>query len=96
MKKDLTIEDFMKGKSDAESIRSKMLKSVNKNPKKTKITFITPNVVGSKSQIRRVQPPLGIACLAAVLDEYNFKKSAKNDVDVNTGFMPVPNSGFKL
>jgi len=73
MKKDLTIEDFMKGKNDAESIRSKMLKNINKNPKKTKIAFITPNVVGSKSQIRRVQPPLGIACLAAVLDEYNFK-----------------------
>ena len=29
-------------------------------------------------------------------DEYNFKKSAKNDIDVNTGFMPVPNSSFKL
>ena len=40
MKKDLTIEDFMKGKNDAESIRSKMLKNINKNPKKTKIAFV--------------------------------------------------------
>ena len=73
MKKDLTIEDFMQGKSDAKSIKSELLDKISKNSKNTRITFITPNVVGSKSQVRRVQPPLGIACLAAVLDEYNFK-----------------------
>lgn len=69
----LELKDFMDGKTDAKSIKSFYLSKINKKPKKTRITFITPNVIGSKTQVRRVQPPLGIACLAAVLDEYNFK-----------------------
>ena len=69
----MKLEDFMNGKTDAVSIRQKYLKDISKKDKKTKITFITPNVVGSKTLIRRVQPPLGIACLAGVLDEFNFK-----------------------
>ena len=73
MIKDLKLEDFMNGKTDAMSIKQKYLKKITKKDKKTKITFITPNVIGSKTQIRRVQPPLGIACLAGVLDEYGFK-----------------------
>ena len=36
------------------------------------IVLITPQVVGSKTQIRRVQPPLGIACLAATLLEKGY------------------------
>ena len=73
MNKKLELEDFMDGKTDASSIKHKYLKNITKKAKKTKIAFITPNVVGSKTQIRRVQPPLGIACLAGVLEEYNFK-----------------------
>jgi anaerobic magnesium-protoporphyrin IX monomethyl ester cyclase len=69
----LELEDFMDGKTDAVSLRDKYLKNINKNIKKTKITLIMPNVIGSKNQIRRVQPPLGIACLAGVLEECNFK-----------------------
>ena len=73
MKKNLKLEDFMEGKTDALSIKQKYLKTISKEEKKTKITFITPNVIGSKTQARRVQPPSGIACLAGVLDEYGFK-----------------------
>ena len=69
----LELKDFMDGKTDAVSLRDKYLKNINKNIKKTKITLIMPNVIGSKNQIRRVQPPLGIACLAGVLEECNFK-----------------------
>ena len=74
MKKELQLEDFMRGKTDAASIKTEYLKDIDKKQKKTKITFITPNVVGSKNQVRRVQPPLGIACLAGVLEEYKFNK----------------------
>lgn len=73
MEKNLKLEDFMEGKTDALSIKQKYLENIPKGEKKTKITFITPNVIGSKTQARRVQPPLGIACLAGVLDEYGFK-----------------------
>ena len=69
----LELKDFMDGKTDAVSLRDKYLKNINKNKKKTRVALITPNVIGSKTQIRRVQPPLGIACLAAVLDDYGFK-----------------------
>ena len=74
MTKNLELKDFMNGKVDAASIKNKYLKDVTKKSKNTRITFLTPNVVGSKSQARRVQPPLGIACLAGVLDEYGFNK----------------------
>ena len=74
MSKELELKDFMDGKTDAASLREKFLEKIDKKTKKnTKITLITPNVIGSKTQIRRVQPPLGIACLAGVLEEYNFK-----------------------
>lgn len=74
MSKELDLKDFMDGKTDAISLREKYLTSVDKKIKKnTKVTLITPNVIGSKNQARRVQPPLGIACLAGVLEEYNFK-----------------------
>ena len=29
-------------------------------------------------------------------DEHNFKKHMRDIVDVNTGFMPVPNTSFQL
>ena len=73
-KNELTLEDFMEGANDAASIRSRLLKDVGKKEKKKRISFITPNVVGSATQVKRVQPPLGIACLAAVLEEYKFKQ----------------------
>lgn len=41
--------------------------------KSFRVAMITPQVVGSKDQIRRVQPPLGIACLAAVLEASGYK-----------------------
>ena len=31
-----------------------------------------------------------------VQNEENLRKNAKNDIDVNTGFMPVPNTSFTL
>ena len=57
---------------NALSIREKLLQNVNKKKKQIKITLITPNVIGSATQVRRVQPPLGIACLSSVLEEYGF------------------------
>tara|TARA_B100001123_G_C15259203_1_gene1005914 strand:- start:91 stop:1698 length:1608 start_codon:yes stop_codon:yes gene_type:complete len=57
---------------NALSIREKLLQNVNKKKKQIKITLITPNVTGSATQVRRVQPPLGIACLSSVLEEYGF------------------------
>ncbi len=41
---------------------------VMKNTVKPKIVLISPQVIGAKKQVRRVQPPLGLACLAAVLE----------------------------
>lgn len=38
-----------------------------------KVSLISPQVVGSKEQVRRVQPPLGIACLAGVLENNGYK-----------------------
>jgi anaerobic magnesium-protoporphyrin IX monomethyl ester cyclase len=73
MPKELELKDFMNGASDSVSIRQKLLGSIDKKEKKTRIAFITPNVIGSATQAKRVQPPLGIACLASVLEEYNFK-----------------------
>jgi hypothetical protein len=58
--------------------------------------LVTPPVISSKSQIRRVQPPLGIACLAAILEENGFENisiidtSAEgydNVVDIGEGFV---------
>ena len=73
MIKEFNRNDFVKNTKEDTSIKSKFLKNINHEPKKTRITFITPNVIGSSTQIRRAQPPLGIACLAAVLEEFNFK-----------------------
>ena len=78
------------------SYKIKLLKSLNKEKKHTKISLITPNVVGYKNQIRRAQPPLGIACLAAVLEEYNFlnlqiidsaAEGYDNVKDIDNGFI---------
>jgi anaerobic magnesium-protoporphyrin IX monomethyl ester cyclase len=37
------------------------------------IALLSPQIVGSSTQIRRVQPPLGIACLAATLESAGYK-----------------------
>ena len=91
-----SLEDYMSGKTDGKDIKNRILGSPTSINKDLKITFITPQVISSKSQIRRVQPPLGIACLAAVLEEYGYNKiqiidaSAEgyhNIVDLDDGFV---------
>ena len=61
-----------------------------------RVTFITPSVIASKGQIKRAQPPLGIACLAGVLEEYGFNniqiidssvEGYDNVIDVGGGFI---------
>ena len=42
------------------------------NRKKTRIALISPQVIGARKQVRRVQPPLGIACIAAVLESRGY------------------------
>lgn len=73
MEKELTLEDFMNGKTDGQSFKFDILGEPSIKTYNTSVSLITPNVIASKGQIRRVQPPLGIACLAGVLREYNFK-----------------------
>ena len=46
---------------------------LNKNLKDVRITLISPRAVASKNMIRRVQPPLGLCCIAAGLREKGFK-----------------------
>lgn len=41
---------------------------------KPKIALISPQVIGAKNQIRKSQPPLSIAYLAAVLEENGYDK----------------------
>ena len=72
MTKELTLKDFMDGKTDGQQFKHKILGKPERIKQDLKICLITPNVIASSTQIRRVQPPLGIACLAAVLEEYNF------------------------
>jgi radical SAM superfamily enzyme YgiQ (UPF0313 family) len=38
-----------------------------------KIVLISPQTVGAKNQIRKAQPPLGVAYLAAALEHHGFK-----------------------
>ena len=38
-----------------------------------KVALISPRAVASKNMIRRVQPPLGLACIAAGLREKGIK-----------------------
>jgi len=45
----------------------------NKNSKDARIALISPRAVASKNMIRRVQPPLGLCCIAAGLRENGFK-----------------------
>ena len=46
---------------------------LNKNLKDVRIALISPRAVASKNMIRRVQPPLGLCCIAAGLREKGFK-----------------------
>ena len=61
-----------------------------------RVSFITPSVIASKGQIKRAQPPLGIACRAAGLEEYGVDniqvidssvEGYDNVVDVGDGFV---------
>lgn len=54
MLKELELKDFMNGASDSVSIRQKLLGAIDKKEKKTRIAFITPNVIGSATQAKRV------------------------------------------
>ena len=44
-----------------------------KNIKDIKIALISPRAVASKNMIRRVQPPLGLCCIAAGLRQEGYK-----------------------
>jgi hypothetical protein len=41
---------------------------------KHRIVLISPQVIGAKNQIRKAQPPLGIAYLAAALEEKGYNE----------------------
>lgn len=45
-----------------------MVYSGTKIKAKPRVALISPQVIGAKKQVRRVQPPLGLACIAAVLE----------------------------
>ena len=92
MIKKLNKNDFVKSTNLDSSIKSRFLKNINHEPKKTRIAFITPNVIGSSTQVRRTQPPLGVACLAAVLEEFNFKNLQIIDSSAE-GYNQVRNVG---
>jgi len=92
MIKKLNKNDFVKSANLDSSIKSRFLKNINHEPKKTRIAFITPNVIGSSTQVRRTQPPLGVACLAAVLEEFNFKNLQIIDSSAE-GYNQVRNVG---
>ena len=68
----MNFEEYMSGKSDGKKMKDKILGTSSSELSDLRITFITPQVLSSETQIRRVQPPLGIACLAAVLEENGF------------------------
>lgn len=69
---------------------------VDREESDLRIAFVTPSVIGSKGQTRRTQPPLGIACLAALIREYGYKnifiidssaEGYNNVEDVGDGFI---------
>jgi len=96
MEKELALKDFINQRTAGESFKHEILGRPESKGHDLRITLITPNVIISKGQLKRVQPPLGIACIAAVLDEYNFKniqildtaaEGYNNVVDIGDNFL---------
>ena len=54
--------------SDTQAQREER-REVKFRDKKPRMVFISPQVIGAKNQLRKCAPPLGIASLAAVLEE---------------------------
>ena len=44
-----------------------------KDKENIRVALISPRAVASKNMIRRVQPPLGLCCIAAGLRKDGFK-----------------------
>ena len=93
---EFSLNDFMSGKTDGKEQKLEILGTPSNGPIELKVCLITPNVIASKTQIKCVQPPLGIACLAAILEEYNFSNISIIDssaegyyevLDLNDGFV---------
>lgn len=57
---------------------------------KPRIVLISPQVIGAKNQIRKAQPPLGIAYLAAVLEEKGYNETLVIDAVVEDYDNVVP------
>ena len=57
--------------SDTDEQRN-LRRSIRFRKDNPRIAFISPQVIGAKNQLRKCTPPLGIASLAAVLEEKQF------------------------
>ncbi|MDC1073039.1 radical SAM protein [Gammaproteobacteria bacterium] len=68
------LEQYVSDKKAEEFFKNAVLGDPESSTQDLRISLLTPQVIASKNQIRRVQPPLGIGCLAAVLEEYGFNK----------------------
>lgn len=55
-----------------------------------RVAFISPQVIGAKNQLRKCTPPLGIASLAAVLEERGFKEILALDAAVEDYYNVQP------
>ena len=66
------LESYIAGKKSEQFFKLALLGEPKTSVQNLRISLVTPQVIASASQIRRVQPPLGIACLAAMLEEYSF------------------------
>ena len=92
MEKELALKDFINQRTAGESFKHEILGRPESKGHDLRITLITPNVIISKGQLKRVQPPLGIACIAAVLDEYNFKELL---LKLKNGILTIKGSQIK-
>ena len=57
--------------SDGEQQREER-RGIRFRKEKPNVVFISPQVIGAKNQLRKCAPPLGLASLAAVLEERNI------------------------
>ena len=60
------------------------------NIHKPKVVLISPQVIGAKEQVRKAPPPLGIASLAAVLEERGYREILLIDAVVEDYYNMVP------
>ena len=66
-----------------------------KNKENIRVALISPRAVASKNMIRRVQPPLGLCCIAAGLRKDGFKKSRASNRSKNRLKRSMDNRKFR-